>query len=126
MKFESAYFIQLKEDLKLCNKVRQTVSSEGWQEVIGPLIDKTIIDVVGGKIDGKWVSGYIDKARKDEKREYYIGYKQAMIDLYQRIYNYIDQIPLKEDEAKRMLESPADKVVPLSDSPYYPEDRKER
>ena len=114
------YLNQLNKDLKICNKVQETVNTDGWKSIISPLIDKSIIDVLGGQIDGKWVSGLLDRAKKDERREYYIGYKQALIDLSQRINFFLEQIPLKQDELKHMSEKKNKYIQPMENSPYAP------
>jgi len=115
---KSEYFSNVKKDLVVCNSVKTTLETEGWKNVIKPLIDKAIIDVLGGQIDGRWVSGLIDRAKKDERREFYIGYKQALVDLDMRINNYIDQIVLKEDELKRVLAEEERFIGPYENSPY--------
>jgi len=74
----------LRKQIKEAKKVVDTINSSGWKDCIEPLIDKMIIDIVGGKIRGRYTGGLLTKAKKEELREYYIGYKQAMIDFYNR------------------------------------------
>ena len=94
--------IRINKEIEICRKVVETIQTSGWQEIIAPLIDRMIMDVVGNKIGNKWVGGLLDKARKDERREYYVGYKQALIDLHNRIYAHETQIKIKEDQVKQL------------------------
>lgn len=106
--------------LATCHRVKESVDTKGWQEIIEPMIDKSIQDILGAKVNGKWHGGLVDKARKDEKREYYIGYKQALIDLHTRVYAYINTIKVYEDKKSFLikdLESPK-YVTPMENSRY--------
>lgn len=113
----------LHEELTICRKVKQTIDTKGWKEIIEPLLDKLIIDVVGAKVDGRWCPGSVDRARKDERREYHIGYKSALIKLHNLIYSsYIDQITVKEKELKSIdaLKKKGTVVPMVEDSRYAP------
>lgn len=91
---------KLNKSLSICRAVKETVDSNGWKDTIAPLLDKMIIDVVGGKIGDVWCSGKIDRAKKDERREFWIGYKQALIDLHGRVMFHIQQLPMIEENLK--------------------------
>ena len=91
---------KLSKDIAICQKVVETLESPGWKDIIGPIIDRMIIDVVGGKIGDVWTGGKIDKARKDEKREYWIGYKAALIELHGRAYFHKLKLPLLQENLK--------------------------
>jgi hypothetical protein len=108
------------ENMTRCLKVEASVLSPGWQEVIEPLIDKTISDITGGKVNGKWHGGLLDKARKDERREYYIGYKQAMIDFHGRVMAYVAGIKQLHDriESLKKQKEPRYKVPMVDDTRY--------
>ena len=80
--------------LSECQRVSATLGSRGWVEIVEPLIDKMIGDVTGSKVEGRWSGGLLDRARKDERREFYVGYKQALIDLHTRIYAYVNNIEI--------------------------------
>lgn len=80
------------------------------------------MDIVGSKVDGVWYGGLLDRARKEEKREYYIGYKQALIDLHLRIYAYKKALKVTEDKRNRLVEekhSGKKFTVPLLDDTSY-------
>ncbi len=115
---------KLNETVSTCERVAQTVGTNGWIEIIAPLIDKMIMDITGGKtIDGRWYSGMLDKARKDERREYYIGYKQALIDLHRRIYAYVDAIPRLKEQREDIIKHDDDKTtVPMLGDTRYGRD----
>lgn len=89
---------KLFKDKAVAEKVRSTINTPGWKDILGPLLDRMIIDVIGGKIKGKWVSGALENARKDERREYYIGFKQGLMQYHSHIMNYISQIARIEGE----------------------------
>jgi hypothetical protein len=112
------------EDLSRCRKVEATVETPGWKEVIEPLLDKTIMDITGGKINGKWYGGLLDRARKDERREYYIGYKQALIDLQRRIMACVDGVAQLESKVNNLkLDSKPRFKTPMVDDTRYGVDR---
>ena len=105
-------------DLSLCQKVEATVETPGWKEVIEPLIDKSIMDITGGKVNGKWYGGLIDRARKDERREYYIGYKQAMIDFQRRVVAYVDGIKQLQTKVENLRKETTQKFKqPMIENP---------
>ena len=86
------------KEISICQEVKTTVDSKGWKDTIEPLIDRLIIEVVGGKLGDTWVGGKLDRARKDERREYWIGYKQALIDLHGRVMFHLQQLPMLEEQ----------------------------
>lgn len=116
----------LHQNATLCRLVIKTIDSDGWKKIISPMLDKMIEDIVGGKHNGRWNAGMLHKAKTDEKREYYIGYKQALIDLYNRINNYVEQLPKTERMLKAINENEQKAKVykrPMLDSPYAEETR---
>ena len=112
---------ELSEISSICQKVATTLSSPGWTEAIEPLIDKMITDITGCKMkNGRWHGGLLTKARTDEKREFYIGYKQALIDLHRRVYAYNDSLKRYEDERAILVKGPSKKFnTPLVDDTSY-------
>jgi hypothetical protein len=112
------------QQLSICREVKSTVDSKGWQDTIGPLIDRMIIEVAGGKLGDVWSSGKLDRARSDEKREFYVGYKQALIDLHTRIFFHLQQVALLEDKLKVIEEDKQERyrVPMIDDTRYRPEE----
>jgi hypothetical protein len=114
---------RLNETKALCDRVAQTLSTAGWKEIIEPLIDKSISDITGCKMaNGRWHGGLLDKARKDERREYYIGYKQALVDLHRRVYGYVDAIKRLEDQRDELVKGAerGSRIPLIDDSRYSP------
>ena len=113
---------KLGRDIGICQKVQGTVASAGWIEIIGPILDKMILDIVGGKVGDVWYSGKVDRARSDEKREFYIGAKQALIDFHTRVMNHLRQLPILEEQSKQLVKDYEKGYrVPMEDTRYNPE-----
>lgn len=114
---------KLNETVKTCQMVEDTLNTLGWATVIEPLIDKTIMDITGGKIDRRWYGGALDRARKDERREYYIGYKQALIDFHTRIHAYPLNIKNLQDKQKELIDGKSQRYTrPMIDDTRYGRD----
>ena len=110
---------KISRDISICQKVKTTVDSAGWKDIIAPLIDRMIVDVLGGKLGENWVSGKLDRARSDEKREFHIGYKQALIELHSRVMNHIRQLPILEEQLKHLItEREKGYRVPMEETRY--------
>jgi len=108
------------QKIQVCRKVKETVDTPGWSEIISPIIDRMIIDVCGGKLGDTWTGGKIDRARKDERREFYIGYKQALIDLHTRIMFHVKQLPMFEEQVQEKLKAKEDRFyAPLLEDSRY-------
>ena len=104
------------KSLAICRAVKETVESDGWKNTIGPLIDKMIIDVVGGKIGDVWSSGKLDRAKKEERREFYIGYKQALMDLHGRTMFHVQQLPMLEENLVQIQKEKEERYrIPMVD-----------
>jgi hypothetical protein len=115
---------RLNRDVVICRAVKETVEGDGWKNTIAPLIDKMIIDIVGGKIADVWASGKLDRAKKEERREFYIGYKQALIDLHGRVMSHLVQLPMLEDRLKELQKEKEGRFrVPLVDDERYGGDK---
>jgi len=80
-------------------KVRETLESRGWIEVIRPMLDKMIVDVIGGKENERWHNGSLDDQRLGEaKAKELLAYKRALTDFFSYVYQYTD--PLQEYQAE--------------------------
>ena len=108
--------------ISICRKVKETLETSGWKDVIAPIIDREIIDVVGGKIGDTWVGGKISRARLDERREYWVGYKQALMNLSNRIMFHLDELKRSEESLKVLEGDKArgPRIPMLEDSRYAP------
>lgn len=79
-------------------KVNNMIDTEGWKEIVEPAIENAITNIVGGKINGKWVKGKLNgNCRKDETIAYYIGYKDALINFYNEILGAIEDAKVAKD-----------------------------
>ena len=115
--------VKINETIKACKEVEVTLNTDGWKNVIEPLIDKSIMDITGAKLNGKWYGGLLDRARKDERREFYIGYKQALIDLHRRISTYPDSVLVYENKKKELIKNKEPKYTrPMLDDTRYGRD----
>lgn len=112
---------RLNETKAVCERVAETVKTTGWVEIVEPLMDKMITDITGCKMaNGRWHGGLLDKARKDERREFYIGYKQALIDLHRRVYGYVDSIKRLDDQKDELYRGANQKTsIPLVSDKRY-------
>lgn len=111
---------ELNGAMEVCQKVKDMLHTDGWKSICEPLIDKMIGDIVGRKMpNGRWDCGSINKARKDERREYYIGYKQAIIDFHNRIHAYEDSIKRLEEERGQLVSGATQRYsTPMFDTAY--------
>lgn len=107
------------------NKVKATLETDGWKKIIGPLLDKMIKDIIGGKYFSRWSGGILSRTTREGKVEYYLGYKQALIDLHNRILAYKHQIKKSEGAIKLLeKEKKSGFKMPMEDGVYSPEKEK--
>jgi hypothetical protein len=97
---------QLNAKLTLCRLVSSFLKKKAWKTIIQPLIDEMIADTIGGKRGNIYRNNLLAKPEAQNK-EYLIGYKQALMDLNNRIWSYPEsieplqgQIKLLEERAK--------------------------
>jgi hypothetical protein len=111
---------EISKKMSVCKKVCDTLDSDGWNDILSPLLDRMIIDVVGGKIGDTWVSGKLDRAKKEERREFYIGYKQALIDFHARAYFHAMQLDKLKEQQKDLTASKQERYrQPLVEDTSY-------
>lgn len=110
---------KINETLRLCKLVEETIQTKGWNEIVEPLIDKMLNDILGSKIDGRWNGGILNTPNCTNS-EYYKGYKQALIDLHTRVYAYVDNIKNYEERKEKIIASPVNRFKqPLIDDKRY-------
>ena len=101
------------------DKVKAVLESNGWGEVIGPLLDKMIIDVLGGMENGRWHNGSLDRARKDEKKEFLLGYKAGLVNFHSAVHSYMDESENAKETIKELNdEARAGWEVPMTYGDY--------
>jgi hypothetical protein len=85
--------------LSACKKVVDTITTKGWSDIIQPIIDKMISDVIGSKTGEVWDAGNIKKETFNGlQTEYLLGYRQALIDFNNRIWGYKAHIKSLTDQ----------------------------
>lgn len=81
--------------ITVCRRVKKLTSDKTWKDIIQPLLDAMIEDVVGGKSNNIYKNGHLCAPGKDY--EYFTAYKQALMDFNNRVWGYTNSIePLKK------------------------------
>jgi len=108
------------DKLAICQEVYTTTQSNGWNKTIEPLIDKMIVDTIGGKVNGRWTGGTLTDGDGTKNQDFYLGYKQFGIDLLNRIHKlYLDNIgKLKNKLAVIDDQLSAPLVVPMFENEH--------
>jgi hypothetical protein len=98
---------RLKELSKLIDsgeQVKAMTDTDGWKLHIEPVLNKMIIDVMGGIENGRWTNGSLDqKDLGEEKAKELIAYKRALVDFIRYVYQYIDPLPLYHKEYNQIV-----------------------
>jgi len=85
-------------------QVKEMTETKGWQRHIEPLLNKMIIDVMGGFENGRWHNGSLDaNDLGEEKAKELIAYKRALVDFHKYIYQYIDPLALYTEEYNKIV-----------------------
>jgi len=75
------------------HKVEDVLNSPGWKDVVEPLMDKMIADLMGGKQEGRYHNGLLDnKKLGEEKLQVLVSYKRALVDLHTYICDFVDEM----------------------------------
>ena len=96
---------QLSKLLTSCRRVKKLVEQKAWREVVQPLIEKMIADAVGGKVGNLYSINHLSKP-DGVGVEFYVGYKQALMDLNNRVWTHVDSIKGLQERIK-LLEKKA-------------------
>ena len=108
----------LYKKLRVASIVKETLDTKGWKEILGPLLEKRIKSVCGYKNEkGLYIDGYIDKPL--ESPEYYRGYKQGLMDVWNDAYLHLGAIDKLNEQIKDIVDTkePEDKQ-PMKDTRY--------
>lgn len=98
--------------------VQETMNTRGWKEIIEPMLDQMIMDVVGAKANGRWYAGaFGNKKMGNVKAENLVWYRQALIEFHQYVYSYIDAAVQAKQRKKEGNEKPVFNI-PMIDGPY--------
>ena len=110
----------LNQKLTLCQKVRRLVRQRTWKGIIQPLIDAMINDVTGYKKGNIYTKGALCNPG-EKSYEYYSGYKQALMDLNNRIWNYVETIEVLSEQIKALedkAKGPDKYINPMMEGKY--------
>ena len=92
----------LHEQVNNAIKIKEMLDTKGWRELVGPMLEKEIISIVGGKTNSGFTMGKLNsKCKKDETLAYYIGAKDALVCFYNGIQ---EAIKAGEDARKKLSE----------------------
>ena len=95
---------ELSKYIDVCGKVTETVNTDGWKEVLQPMLDKMIIDVIGGKENGRWSQGSISKHDiGSEPAIALLSYKRALTDFSNYILQYVDGLEVAKAEYTEVM-----------------------
>lgn len=112
---------QQKQDnlnIKVGRWVKETLETEGWKKVIGPILDKMIEDVIGTKKDGRWDAGsFGDKRLTEAKAQNLLWYRQALIEFHERVMDNLD-IAKNSKDSKKQFKVTYEYKVPWKGSSY--------
>ena len=111
---------KLNKKLTTCYGVRRLLKSRGWRSIAQPLLDAMINDVIGWKNKNTYVNGLISKPT-DKSLDYYAGYKQALMDFNNRLWNYVESIDLLQEQISNIgkkAQAGAEYVKPMTKGRY--------
>lgn len=110
----------LNKKLTACRSVKRVLVQKGWRDILQPLLEAMISDVVGWKKGKIYVNGHLCKPA-DQHYEYYVGYKQALMDFNNRIWNYVESIETLQKQIENLetkAKEPDKYINPMMEGPY--------
>ena len=98
--------------------LKQTMETDGWRQIVSPLLDKMIVDIVGFKRDsGEWMSGsYGDKRLGEIKADRLLWYRQALIEFNKHLFSYFRTGKGAQERLKKVRKTKS--KTPMLDSKY--------
>lgn len=117
---------RLEQERQESLKLSLTLESLGWKEIVQPMVDLMIQDTIGCKKGNHWDTGIVGTKKEDERYsvEYLLAYRQALIDLNNRLWDKAARKEKVDQEIKRITKSlqvvKTDSVVT---SRYAPENK---
>lgn len=112
---------KLEQERQKSLKLHETLSSLGWREVGQAMLDKMIQDTIGQKVGNHWDTGIVG-AKQDDPRyslEYLLAYRQALIDLNNRLWDKASRKDKVDQEIKRLTKPKVEKTEVIN-SKYAP------
>ena len=84
--------VKLYDDIRTCEKVKETIETEGWNKIILPSLNRMIVEELGGRLGNNWTYGRIQKETDSNNIWVSIGRKQALLEFHNHVYNYVKMI----------------------------------
>lgn len=110
----------LNKKLTVCRRVKRLTNDKVWKDIVQPLLDAMISDITGYKKGNSYTQGHLGKP-KAEDYSYYVGYKQALMDFNNKVWNYIDSIELLKKQIENLEKAAKEKDIytnPMTEGPY--------
>lgn len=86
------YNKDLEQRIAIGSMVKETINTKGWEH-IQALLDRMIIDTIGGKDGDRWLTtpSKFSQSKNMEQKDisYLLGYRQGLADLNNYIHNAI-------------------------------------
>jgi hypothetical protein len=113
---------RLSEEKSECEKVKALVESQGWKDVAQPLLDKMVIDTVGGiGKDGMWSPGIVgDANRKGYSTEYLLGYRMGLMDFNNRLKEKQKMVRKVDEQIKDLKSKTENNATTAGSWSYMP------
>lgn len=105
--------------------IEEVMRTKGWKQLIEPVFDEIVNSVIGVKKNGRWLQGHFVKSRKDEKKEFYIGYVCAAQEIWNSIQNYVFSAEAVKRRLEEVAEIPKNQVIPMVNDEEEVEDIQE-
>ena len=117
---------ELSKQIDDSESIIETLKTKGWKDIISPLLDKMIIDVLGQKQNGRWHNGSLDsKILGEERAKVLISYKRALTDLHCYIYQYVDSLSSARIEYAELVKDEEEQPTNETETDYNLEDGKD-
>ena len=78
---------QLNEIISVGDKVEELINCDTWKEYVEPILDKMIVDILGGKVNGRYVSApqQVEESKCDlPALKFLLGYKAGLIMFHEK------------------------------------------
>ena len=111
--------------LKIAKEVEQVTKNTAWNEVMEPWLNKAIQECVGGKDTcekglPRWRGGQVQLYSDEGKTRYFMARKQALMDFYNMIYNYVRSAEGLKNQIKKMeAQETASETLPTMSRTNY-------
>ena len=113
----------LEEKIAAAEQIKIMFESNAWKHYAGPLLDRMITDVIGGKENGRWLGTppkLNERTIATEEFRYLLGYKASLIDFIEGLNAIIDEAAA-EQEASVQAKANEGKETDMIGSQYNDE-----